>query len=312
MAVLRINCIGGVPQLHGAPAPLAPALAAHDRSGPVIVMVHGFKFLPGAPRHCPHDHIFSDHAVHACRKALSWPRALNLSAEGDGAPLGVAFGWPARGTIWQAHAGAALAGEALARLVSALKARVPERPVHVIAHSLGARVALSALHHLAPGAVGRLILLAGAEHRGAALGALATPAGRRTEVINVTSGENRLYDLALEALIPPPAAGDRALGAGLNACNAIDLRLDDAATLDALTGLGFDVAPRTRRVCHWSSYLRPGVFDLYAALLGSSADHRTGFAALRAALPPDEPGVQPARRPLFPGLPVPAWRNAAP
>lgn len=292
MALLRVNATSQGVRMHLSEAPTGAALEAAGTAGPVIVMVHGFKFLPGDPRHCPHLHIFSDHDTHPCPKALSWPRALGIRADAGG-PLGVAFGWDARGTIWQAYAGAGHAGAALARLVSDLRRQVPERPVHAIAHSLGARVVLSALDHLDAGALNRVILLAGAEYRGTAEAMLATPAGRRCEVLNVTSRENRLYDMLLETAIAAEAPGDRALGAGLDACNAVTLRLDAPETLQALARLGHAVAPPARRVCHWSSYLRPGVFDLYAGLLAPGP----AFARLRAALPGDSaPVPAPARR----------------
>ncbi|MBL0900417.1 MAG: alpha/beta hydrolase, partial [Reyranella sp.] len=72
------------------------------------------------------------------------------------------------------------------------------RGVQVIAHSMGARVALAALPQVAPGQITRLILLAAAETRGRALAALDSPAGRSVEVINVTTRENDLFDACFE------------------------------------------------------------------------------------------------------------------
>ena len=80
------------------------------------------------------------------------------------------------------------------------------------AHSLGARVALTAAGLAAPGAVGRMILLAAAVFRGEAQAVLATAGGQAAEVVNVTSRENDLFDLALERCIrgqQRPGAGRR-------------------------------------------------------------------------------------------------------
>jgi hypothetical protein len=160
-------------------------------------------------------------------------------------------------------------------------------------------VALAALPHLAPGDVGRIVLLAGAERRAQALAALHSPAGRAAGVLNVTSAENRLFDLAFDWLAPDPASGPP-LGAGLPAPHAVTLRLHDPAHRAGLAALGFPVAAPGWRPCHWSGYLRPGLFPLYRAVL-TRADPLP-FAALRAALPPETAPRRPRRtiRPLPP------------
>ena len=79
--------------------------------GPVIVMVHGFKYAPGHRSECPHRQILSLDPVRDCFKVVSWPRGLGF---GRGAPdegLGIGFGWNARGTLRQAYAEAARAGK---------------------------------------------------------------------------------------------------------------------------------------------------------------------------------------------------------
>jgi pimeloyl-ACP methyl ester carboxylesterase len=52
-------------------------------------------------------------------------------------------------------------------------------PVHIVAHSLGARVALTALETAPPAVIRRMILMSGAEYRGAAERALSLPRRRR-------------------------------------------------------------------------------------------------------------------------------------
>jgi hypothetical protein len=72
------------------------------------------------------------------------------------------------------------------------------------------------------------------------------------------------------------------LGAGTVALpNLTTLQLDDAASLAALRRAGYRIAPPARLVCHWSPYLRPGVFPLYRAVL----DGALGLGQLRALLP---------------------------
>lgn len=311
MALLRVNLSENGLELHEGGGDPGPTLTAQaDGSGPIIVMIHGFKFAPGDPVHCPHDHILSLARNHACWKAKSWPRELGLDRDDR---LGIAFGWPARGSIWQAYERAEAAGLALADLIRHLHRAAPHRPVHAIAHSLGARVVLSALPHLPPGALNRAILLAGAEYAGRAEAALDSAAGRKVEVISVTSRENRLYDRLLESVIPPPERGDLSLGRrALDRPNWLTLPIDRPDLLAGLAAQGFRIAGPERRICHWSAYLRPGVFGLYAALVAEPTPlPLTGLQRLVATDPSPLPAAR--RRYRLPqiSVPLPLMRNAS-
>lgn len=287
MPLIQINAGPDGPELHGTSRPIAPVLQrALGGAGPVIIMIHGFKFRPGHPDACPHGHILSLTPAKACRKALSWPRALGIGQGDPDEGLAIAFGWDARGTIWQAWRRAARAGAALAALLAAIHRIDPARPVHALAHSLGARVILRALCEpgLPSGSLSRAILLSGAEFGSHAAEALYGEAGRQAEIINVTSRENDLFDFMLERLIAPPVRGDGALGFCLpDAPNALTLQLDHPQTRTALAQAGFPISAPRGRVCHWSTYLQPGVFDLYRALLRRADD--LPLPHLRAALP---------------------------
>lgn len=259
MALAAINCGEAVrPEVWAKAAALPP-------HAPVVVMIHGYRFSPHSPQHCPHRHILSLTPDTALRRALSWPAALGFSANGAEG-LAVAFGWEARGTLPAAYRNAAASGAELAALIDRLAVEA-RRPVALIGHSLGARVALSALRRAAPGAVDRVVTLAAAELRPAAEAAIASPAGMLAEVVNVTSRENDPYDFALEMIV---AQGRRrALGFGLGRprANWLDLPIDAPETLAGLGRLGFPVSGRTSRACHWSPYLREGLFDVWRAVL---------------------------------------------
>ena len=241
------------------------ALKRH--AGPVVVMLHGFKFSPTNPAHSPHKHILSPTPVSCHWKAKSWPVSLGLEQHPD--VLGIPLGWEARGSIWNAHANATQTGAALARLVQGLQAQVPGRRISLMGHSLGARVILKALTHLDGCSVHRAVLLAAAAFQSEAHAAIDATAGRTCEIMNVTSRENDFYNFMLETLIAKPCPKDRGLGMGLGTAPArwVDVPLDSARTLQALAGLDFRIAPAKGRICHWSTYLRPGVFDLYRAFL---------------------------------------------
>ncbi|WP_300039119.1 alpha/beta hydrolase [uncultured Roseobacter sp.] len=269
MPLLRINATPDGLALHNSVASVTDALtAAALTPGPVIVMVHGYKYDPLLPGHCPHKKIFGN-------RADSWPGALGF---GEGRPdegLGIAFGWYARGPLRRVHQRAARLGESLAAILSALHRANPARPVHIIAHSMGAETALSALAFVKPGAVNRMILLAGASFASRASAMLDTPAGREVEVFNITSRENDIFDLAFERIVPAPVPGDLSIGQGIAAPNATTLQIDCPHTLTALSRLNVRISPPDHRVCHWSTYRRRGVMPFYNRLLRQ----RTGLSA---------------------------------
>ena len=255
---------------------------------PILIMLHGRGFQPGDKRHCPHDLLFTEGHKSVGKRFLSWPRRLGLATGRAERGLAIGFGWSSRSSVWTAAATADAAAPELARLITLIRRIDPTRPVDILAHSLGARLALGALPRLQAGTVGRMILLAGAEFRNRARAALDTPAGRAAEVINVTSRENDLFDWLFETALSP-LTPRRALGAGLDDLpNAVDIQIDGAGARAALAELGFRLPEPRRRVCHWSVYLRPGVFRLYRRLLFRRDE--LDLARLRAALSvPAEP-----------------------
>jgi hypothetical protein len=101
-------------------------------------------------------------------------------------------------------------------------------------------------------------------------------------VFNVTAPENTLFDLLLRAALPFRGP---TLGRGLPGLpNWLDLPLADPLALDALARLGWRIHPPRAAVCHWSGYLRPGLFRFYRALLAEP--RRTPLPLLRAHLAP--------------------------
>lgn len=298
MPLLRITVDESGPRLGCGRRDVSTALRAAlaQSAGPPVVMAHGYKYQPDHPLHCPHNSIFSPQAKNCGPKLKSWPRQMGL-LDPASKTLGIAFAWPARGTLREAHARAETAGQMLAEVLRDIRRLAPRRPATLIAHSLGARVCLTAIRQSRPGTVHRAVLLAAAEYTHDAARALTSEGGRSVQVLNVTSRENDLYDFLLERLVPAPAPADRMLGhGGLDLPGLVTLQLDDPQSLDALKRAGFPVAPPQRLICHWSPYTRGGVFPLYAAYLAGRLPH----AHLRAALP-DAPAPRWSR--LMPRLP---------
>lgn len=268
-------------------AALAEAVAGVAPDAPLVVLIHGFRFDPADPGNDPHRHILSMTPVRDCWKAVSWPRHLGLTGRRG---LAIGWGWRARGSIWAAHAEAKASGIRLAALLQRLARVCPGRPVHLFAHSLGARVALTALALVPKGTVGRIVLLSAAAFEDEAMQALESPAGRSSEVVTVRGAENALFDVLLRATLPfrGPTLGGAARCEDLTALpRFLDLRLDRAATLAALHRTGWRIAPPKARVCHWSGYLRPGVWAFYRALLHRPAE--VPLAVLRAAVTESRP-----------------------
>ncbi|WP_333830011.1 hypothetical protein [Pararhodobacter sp.] len=291
-----------LPPLSGVPvqdtAPLSPekaiaaALAALPPDAPVVVLVHGRGYAPGIPGKDPHSLIFAPHPLRPEPRFLSWPRRLGFALPGANhrvaaRGLCIGFGWEGRGDIWTATRNADRAAQMLARLAQMIRRAAPGRSIDLIGHSLGARVILGAVPLLGEGALGRLFLLAGADFASRAEAALATPAGRGAEFFNITSRENDLYDLLYERS-QFPLRGAPAIGRGLpgRAQNWVDIQIDNDLTRARLAALGFALPPPRLRICHWSVYLRPGIFRLYRALLHDR--QRLTLAQLRSCL--DHPG----------------------
>ena len=262
MALVRVNASEDGLEAHDVNSTLGDAIAQASDGGPdpAIIMVHGYKYAPHSDRHCPHKKIYA-------AQIGRWPRALGFGTGTPNEGVAIAFGWYARGSLRAAHKRSALLGRQLAALINLLKQQRPDRPINIISHSMGAQIALNSLQHLPRCSVGRLALLSGACFHSTAQSMLATPAGRDVEVLNITSRENDLFDAAFERLLGGGMVEDRAIGQGIDAANVATLQIDCPAVLDALGAWGIHIASPERRICHWSSYKRPGVMELYRRFL---------------------------------------------
>lgn len=262
----------------------------------VTLMIHGFRYCPTTPSADPHRRLYATDRRKSCWKSVSWAHYLHLDRRPD--LHGIGFGWPGLGRLDQVAARAFEAGQALAALINLINQDRPDLRLGLMAHSLGARVALRALRDVPAGAVETGLLLSGAAYRDEARAALGAEAAQSTRFVNVISGENLAFDVMFRLFAPARHSLSPSLAQGLGQGGGqglgqparppqpgwIDLAIDRPAHLDALAGLGYRTAGPRYPVCHWSSFIRPGLFPLYRHLLGpqGSAVH----AALQRALCP--------------------------
>lgn len=243
--------------------PIEAAAATGD--GPIIVMIHGFKYDPAKPAHDPNRSLFTEDGAWCRTLGVSQP--LHETATPSRNATGVAYGWPARGPVWRAVDRARTAGTQLGQALAQMHDRAPQRPIHFLTHSMGAEVAFAALHQMPRNSVGRLITLAPAAYRSTAAAALESDAGKTTEWINVTSRENAVFDVLYERAVCPPQRRDRVIGTGWATPSAATVHLDCKRSLAQLRRHGVDIAPARARICHWSTYTRPGALAFYARLI---------------------------------------------
>jgi len=284
MPILRLNAGPGGLIVHGSPAAALPTVRTAARgTGPVMVLIHGFKYDPEDTAFSPHTSIFGTEMHHHKDGNVQWLRHLGFCSGNSDEGLAIAFAWRARGNLWRAERAARVAGQHLAEVIALIRRAAPRRPVHVISHSMGSEVVFEALQNLPAHAVQRIIALSGASYASRATAAMQSRAGRTAELFNIISRENDVFDFMYERLIAPPSAGDRAMGMGLELPNVANLQLDCAHTLAALTRFGGHVAPPARRMCHWSGYTRPGALRFYAHVLRNPP--AVALCALQQVLP---------------------------
>jgi hypothetical protein len=282
---------------------LARLLARRASGAPVVVLVHGYRFDPGQAAADPHRSLFAFRPPSADRRVRSWPAGLGIADDDGESGLAIGFAWPAavshlaalvrhrRTGFAVAYQRAGALGAGLAALIGLIRSLAPSVPVDVLAHSLGARVALAALPHL-DCAPARMILLGAAEidaraHEALEMMRVPVP----PQIYNVTARANDVYDLAFECFAPRRSWGERAVGAGLRNPPPywVDVQLDRADVTRWINGQGIPLTPSRARLCHWSFYTRDGAMAVYQAILRDRSGWDVASLRQRACFQVQEP-----------------------
>ncbi|MEM9044306.1 MAG: hypothetical protein AAGC81_06405 [Pseudomonadota bacterium] len=305
MAVLRVNatrsgelstaCQGASWRLE-----LDRALERLAPEDPVCILIHGYRFTWRADTPCldPHLRLFGA-GQSRCGQLRpvrgDWAGWLGFSEEPDRDGLCIAFGWEARSTksggrsrtFAKIYRDAAKAAGALGILAAHIAARRPGLSIDMLAHSLGARVALNCLSQRPLDQYGRVILMGAAEFVSEAEAALAAP--HQAEIYHMLSRANDPFDGLFGLLAPTQLAMHQvSLGIrGLGRAHArwIDLQLDLPALGDWLEMRGHRLT-REERVSHWHFYADAGAMGFYRAILRHRPPH--AIRNLRAARIPEE------------------------
>jgi hypothetical protein len=299
-------------------AGLGAVLGRVAPDAPVVVLVHGWKFDPGRRAADPHRSLYAFRPT-VDRRIRSWPAGLGIADDAGESGLAIGFAWPAsashlaslvacgRTGFATVYDRAGVAGVALAALLRLVQTLAPGRRIDVLAHSLGARVALAALPHL-DRTPERMILLGAAELAARAEAfVVARAPDERPAIYNVTARTNDLYDLAFECFVPARRPGERASGAGLPGLACwLDLQLDRPEVAAWARVQGVPLSPETARCCHWNFYTREGAFALYQAILRRRPGWDIESLRRLPCLAGQEPRwsrLLPRRRPLGPDAP---------
>jgi pimeloyl-ACP methyl ester carboxylesterase len=223
----------------------------------------------GAPLQNPFNQIFAVSPQSRCFKVASWPKGLGFDTDKN-TGLCIPFAWPAMSPMTlsrvpgtgfrEIYERAAEAGKLLSHLVKLVHLIAPERQVDVVAHSLGARVALEASD--AGARFDRMILLSGAETAKRACDVLAKVPD--AQVFNFSTDVNAAYEALFAVSMP---GSGRTLSKLPPLPNVVTAKLDRWDVRDALAQLGYPIAAPERRICHWSTYTARGALAFYSALL---------------------------------------------
>lgn len=272
MPLLQLKSTGHVPELRDQTGSLdqalRSALPAQPPNTPVVIMLHGLRYDPDMPDHDPARSLFAARPSTDDPRTVSWPRHLGFARGQADEGLCIGLAWKARTWLWTAYRRATEVGVSLAHLVDAIHDIDPRREIVIVAHSLGARVALCALPHIQSGRIDRMVFIYGAEFAREADRLLAAAPSPPPDIINVTSRENWLVDGGFAAVIAGrPWAETIGSRSGTKCARWIDLPLHDRTALTILRRSGFRISTVLRSVCHWSGYTRPGVFPVYKDFL---------------------------------------------
>ena len=160
---------------------------------PIIVMLHGQGFDPCIARVDPFRSIFAydpyGDRIRDYWRLQSWAHRFKCAPQKS---MMIGYGWQAHSTDFVMSANvnavarnAVMEAQQFGAFVQRLNAITPQRPVHVIAHGMGAKLALRSLETTPKMRIKRLIMLNGQGLITDGLLAMNAKAGQKTEFYNI-------------------------------------------------------------------------------------------------------------------------------
>jgi pimeloyl-ACP methyl ester carboxylesterase len=240
-----------------------------------IIGVHGFNFDPASDARDPFR-LFHMWGEMLQTPVVGFPWYSSVPTLG-----GILGAWTRCYRTRYSYAYHALARDAAGRLANVIADA--KRPVSIICHSLGSRVALRTLCKVAPGKVDRILILDGAELQTAAGGALKVVCERGEivpKILNVCSRHDRVLRHLGSWASGKAGRCIGYAGLGSSAPGWTDLFLDDASTqkwaLDRHEW-ALESANPLDLAGHWESYTLRGNWPLYRRFLTAAEDPFEGL-----------------------------------
>ena len=225
----------------------------------ITVMVHGAGFSPFSNRGDAQSTLYSRHMGGARWQARSWPTRFASAGAPPNESLAIGYGWNATNDALLSKPHNQILFDAagaeapfFSSLINTLHDIGEGRDINVVCVGLGARVVVQSLADITPGALSRVVILAGHEFSTNTLTALSARGAKGVSFYNLRTDQLAASDQRANAEMPKSGPKDQMLALGFlfQRKNWVDVDTSlGAHRLQLLPGARQAVAKRS---CKWS------------------------------------------------------------